>query len=62
MITKAQEVMAEALWVEANKGDEGPQFIAEQIAELARCGDRQGIARWNAIAAAFDRLRSGPVQ
>lgn len=62
MITKAQEVIAEALWVETNKGQDGPKFIAEQIAELAKRGDLQGIARWNAIAAAFDELRGGPVQ
>ena len=54
--------MAEALWVETNKGEGGPQFIAEQVAELAKRGDQPGIARWNAIAAAFNQLRGGPVQ
>ena len=62
MITKAEEVMAEALWVETNKGAGGPQFIAEQIAALARRGDERGIARWNAIASAFNQLRAGSVQ
>jgi hypothetical protein len=57
-----QEVWAEALWVEAHKGDEGPAFIAERIGALARKGDEPGIARWKRIADAFDQLRGGNLQ
>jgi len=57
-----QEVWAEALWVEQNKGGDGPRFIAERIADLALKGDEAGIARWKRIAAAFDDLRSGRLQ
>jgi hypothetical protein len=56
------EVWAEALWVEQSKGEDGPRFIAEQIAWLALNGDEAGIARWKRIAAAFDDLRAGRVQ
>jgi hypothetical protein len=56
------EVWAEALWVEQNKGDGGPDFMAEQITRLALTGDEAGIARWKRIAAAFDKLRAGRVQ
>lgn len=53
------EVWAEALWVEQNKGADGPRFIAEQVNRLALDGDEAGIARWKRIASAFDDLRDG---
>jgi hypothetical protein len=56
------EVWAEALWVEQNQGDHGPDFMAEQITRLALNGDEAGMARWERIAAAFDELRAGRVQ
>lgn len=62
MITRAQEIMAEALWVETNKGTDGPRFIAERIADLAREDDAGGVARWKAIATAYDQLREGSLQ
>lgn len=39
------EVWAEALWVDRNRGGDGRQFIAEQIASLALADDHAGIAR-----------------
>ena len=56
------EVWAEALWVEQNKGDDGPAFMAEQISHLATKGDEAGVARWRRIAAAYDQLRCGSPQ
>lgn len=56
------EVWAEALWVEQNKGDDGPRFMAEQITRLALEGDEAGIARWKRIATAYDELRAGRPQ
>lgn len=53
------EVWAEALWVEQNKGDDGPRFMAQQITRLALEGDEAGIARWKRIATAYDELRAG---
>ena len=53
------EVWAEALWVEQHKGDEGPAFIAAQVARLALEDDLDGVARWKRIAVAYDELRAG---
>ena len=53
------EVWAEALWVEQNKGDDGPRFMSEQITRLTLEGDEAGIARWKRIATAYDELRAG---
>jgi hypothetical protein len=49
--------MAEALAVEQRHGENGPKYIAEQIGSVALRGDVAGIARWKAIAAAYDSLR-----
>ena len=57
-----QEVWAEALWVELNKGEDGPAFMAEQMVRLALADDGAGVARWKRIAEAFDQLRSGRAQ
>ena len=62
MITKANEIMAEALWVEQNRGTGGSAFIAERIGDLAGKGDMRGVARWKAIAFAYDQLRAGNMQ
>ena len=40
------EAWAEALWVEQNNGDDGANFMAEQITRLALDSDLAGIARW----------------
>lgn len=56
------EIWAEALWVEQHKGDDGPRYIAEQVSRLALDNDLDGVARWKLIAAAYDRLRAGPMQ
>lgn len=62
-MTRSQEDMAAALMIEERYGDEGPLHIAEQIGAVALRGDLEGIARWKAIAAAYDSLsRTGPVQ
>jgi hypothetical protein len=58
-----RQIMAEAFAIEQRHGDRGPRYIAEQIGAVALRGDVAGIARWKAIAAAFDSLRSsGPRQ
>lgn len=54
--------MAEALWVEKNKGADGPRFIAERIADLALQGEAGGVTRWKAIASAYAQLREGNLQ
>jgi hypothetical protein len=56
------EVWAEALWVEQNKGEDGPAFMAKQKTHLAMNCDEAGVARWRRIAAAYDQLRSGSEQ
>lgn len=61
-ITRDEEPLAVALWVERNHGDRGALFIAEQIGALALEGDAAGMERWKAVAAAWQRLRAGPVQ
>jgi hypothetical protein len=48
--------MAEALAIEQRHGDRGPTYIAEQMGAVALRGDTAGIARWKAIAAAYDSL------
>ncbi|QGN54968.1 hypothetical protein [Novosphingobium sp. Gsoil 351] len=53
------EVWAEALWVEQHKGNEGPAFIADQVARLALANDLDGVARWKRISTAYDELRAG---
>lgn len=56
------EVWAEALWVEQHIGTNGSAYIAAQVARLALDGDRDGVARWKRIAAAYDELRGGHPQ
>ena len=56
------EVWAEALWVEQNKGERAPEFIAQQVARLALQNDLDGVARWKRIASAYDELRAGQPQ
>jgi len=59
---RAQEIVAEALWVERNHGSGGRAFIASRIGALALTGDTAGIDRWKAIAAEFHRLQNGTTQ
>ena len=62
-MTLNQQIMAEALAIEQWQGDNGLTYIAEQMGAVALRGDIAGIARWKAIAAAFDSLRiPGSVQ
>ena len=61
-MNRAQEIMAEALWVERKHGSEGSVFIASRIGALALAGDTAGVERWKAIAAEFHRLQHGTVQ
>ena len=61
-MNRAQEIMAEALWVVHNHGSGGPVFISGKIGALALTGDTAGVERWKAIAAAFLRLRNGNQQ
>jgi hypothetical protein len=56
-VTPGRQIMAEALAIEQRHGDNGPTYIAEQIGAVALRGDVAGIARWKAIAAAYDSLR-----
>ncbi len=55
-MTKDEELLAVALWVEQTHGTAAPVFIAEQIGALAVRGDSAGIERWRAIAATFQAL------
>lgn len=60
---RSQEDMAAAPMIEQRFGEDGPVHIAEQIAAVALRGDIEGIARWQAIATAYDSLRqTGSVQ
>ena len=51
--------MGRGVVVEQHKGDEGPAFIAAQVARLALEDDLDGVARWKRIAVAYDELRAG---
>lgn len=62
-MTREHEDMAAALMIEERFGSDGPVYIAEQVGSVALRGDIEGIARWKAIAAAYDSLRqTGSVQ
>lgn len=62
-MTPGRQIMAEALAIELRHGERGPTYIAEQIGAVALRGDVAGIARWKAIATAYDSLRQqGPRQ
>lgn len=56
-MTPGRQIMAEALAIEQRHGEHGPRYITEQIGAVALRGDVAGIARWKAIAAAYDSLR-----
>ena len=61
-MTREQEVFAEALAVERWQGEGAPHYIAEQLGAVALRGDAAGVARWQAIAAAYQALRDGARQ
>ena len=53
------------LWAVANKlieqrGDQAPAFAATRIEELARAGDRDGVAAWEAISTRVGQLSAPP--
>jgi hypothetical protein len=50
------ELMACALAVRKQYGDQAPLHVAEQIGALALAGDLDGIATWKAIAGRLDAL------
>ena len=62
MKTSGQERLAEAMAVQRLHGDEGPLWIATRIGALALAGDRAGVERFRAIAAAYEGLLTADVQ
>lgn len=56
MLSRDQELVAVALWVERKHGANGPLYIAEQIGRLALAGDEAGVAMWCNVAERFDAL------
>lgn len=57
MQIREQELWACALWVETHQGDQGPDYIGEQVTRLALEGDAAGVATWRAIADRYDALQ-----
>ena len=51
-MTREQEIWGVALWVEKNRGNGGPKFIAEQVGRLAAQGDDEGISLWRDVRGA----------
>ena len=45
------------MWVEKTHGERGSEHIARQVAQLAACGDRDGIAMWKAVSERYGKLR-----
>lgn len=56
------KILAVALWANRTHGDRAPVWIAEQIGTLALKGDSAGVAKWTAIAAAWEHLRMSSLQ
>jgi hypothetical protein len=61
-MTRDEEILAIALWVERTQGADGPLWITEQIGRMALDGDPGGIACWQAVARAWQGLQDGPRQ
>ena len=61
-MTEEEQTWALALKIQQWLGDTAPVYIAQQLGAVALAGDKPGIARWQAIAAAYDRLQSGARQ
>ena len=57
-MTRDQELWGVALWVEKAHGAAGPTHISQQITRLARNGDEQGIAMWQAVAERYNQLKA----
>ncbi|KTE15581.1 DUF6961 family protein [Sphingopyxis sp. H115] len=56
MLTEERHLWACALAVEKQHGAGAPRFVAERIGALALAGDREGVERWQAIAACLAQL------
>lgn len=56
MLTRDQELWAMALHVEREHGDNGPQFIAEQIERNRLAGEQGGVDLWEAVRRRFAQL------
>lgn len=56
-MSEDEEILAVALLIERWRGETAHVHIAEQLGTVALADDQAGIARWRAIAAAYDQLR-----
>jgi len=61
MLPDDRELLACALQVERQHGDDAPRFVAERIGALAVAGDQEGIATWKSIARRLDQLRRNTI-
>ncbi len=57
-MTREEEDLAVALWAIEKHGARAEAFVAGQIGALALSCDEAGIARWRAIAAELQALRT----
>ena len=57
-MTRDQELWAMALHVERERGEGGPQFIAEQIERNLLDDEQGGVRLWLAVAERFQKLLS----
>lgn len=55
-MTEDEENLAIALKIQLWQGDNAHVYIAEQLGAQAVADNEPGIARWRAIAAAYDEL------
>lgn len=56
------EVLALALLIERWQGEKAAVYIAEQVGAQALARDKDGVVRWQAVAAAYARLQCGARQ
>jgi len=56
-LTSERGLWAVALWVEKHHGDDGLEFIGEQIVRLSLDGDVAGVAMWERVAERFEALQ-----
>lgn len=56
-IVSDRELWAFALWVEKHHPDDGPHYIADQIARMALDDDKEAVAMWLKVAERFGGLR-----
>jgi hypothetical protein len=56
-MTEEEENLAIALDIKRWQGENAPHYIAEQLGAQILADCEPGIARWRAIAAAYDQLQ-----